>query len=98
MLIIRCDPSTGYFNPLLAHGEERAVQDAKTAGANGFIVVDLPPEEAVDFRNVCTREGMSYIPLIAPSTTDSRIKFLASIADSFIYVRRFLPFLSLEAT
>ncbi|BGP17870.1 hypothetical protein JCM10213_008333 [Rhodosporidiobolus nylandii] len=76
----------GYFNPLLAHGEERAVQDAKTAGANGFIVVDLPPEEAVDFRNVCTREGMSYIPLIAPSTTNDRIKFLASIADSFIYV------------
>ncbi|GAA6035602.1 hypothetical protein JCM8097_004924 [Rhodosporidiobolus ruineniae] len=76
----------GYFNPLLAHGEERAVQDAKTAGANGFIIVDLPPEEAVDFRNVCTREGMSYIPLIAPSTTDNRIKFLASIADSFIYV------------
>ncbi|GAA6020007.1 hypothetical protein JCM10207_006757 [Rhodosporidiobolus poonsookiae] len=76
----------GYFNPLLAHGEERAVQDAKTAGANGFIVVDLPPEEAVHFRDVCTREGMSYIPLIAPSTTDNRIKFLASIADSFIYV------------
>ncbi|GAA5833046.1 hypothetical protein JCM11251_006493 [Rhodosporidiobolus azoricus] len=76
----------GYFNPLLAHGEARAVQDAKLAGANGFIVVDLPPEEAVDFRNVCTKEGMSYVPLIAPSTTDKRIKFLASIADSFIYV------------
>ncbi|GAA5852234.1 hypothetical protein JCM8547_006706 [Rhodosporidiobolus lusitaniae] len=76
----------GYFNPLLAHGEQRAVQDAKAAGANGFIVVDLPPEEAVDFRNHCTSEGMSYIPLIAPSTSDNRIKFLASIADSFIYV------------
>ncbi|GAA5990310.1 hypothetical protein JCM11641_006393, partial [Rhodosporidiobolus odoratus] len=76
----------GYFNPLLAHGEERAVQDAKNAGANGFIIVDLPPEEAVHFRDVCTREGMSYIPLIAPSTTNNRIKFLASIADSFIYV------------
>lgn len=48
---------TGYFNPLLAHGEERAVQDAKEAGANGFIIVDLPPEEAVGFRQICTREG-----------------------------------------
>ncbi|GAA5990137.1 hypothetical protein JCM10908_005838 [Rhodotorula pacifica] len=76
----------GYFNPLLAHGEERAVQDAKVAGANGFIIVDLPPEEAVGFRKICTREGLSYVPLIAPSTSDNRIKFLASIADSFIYV------------
>jgi tryptophan synthase len=50
-------PETGYFNPLLAHGEERAVQDAKAAGANGFIIVDLPPEEAVGFRKICTREG-----------------------------------------
>ncbi|BGP33557.1 bifunctional tryptophan synthase trp1 [Rhodotorula toruloides] len=76
----------GYFNPLLAHGEEKAVQDAKSAGANGFIIVDLPPEEAVNFRKICTREGMSYVPLIAPSTSTERIKFLASIADSFIYV------------
>lgn len=48
--------SSGYFNPLLAHGEERAVKDAKIAGANGFIIVDLPPEEAVDFRKICTAE------------------------------------------
>jgi tryptophan synthase len=47
----------GYYNPLLAHGEEKAVRDAREAGANGFIVVDLPPEEAVDFRNCCTTEG-----------------------------------------
>jgi len=48
--------SSGYFNPLLAHGEGRAVKDAKIAGANGFIIVDLPPEEAVDFRKICTAE------------------------------------------
>lgn len=47
----------GYYNPLLAHGEEKAVVDAKEAGANGFIVVDLPPEEAIDFRQHCTRQG-----------------------------------------
>ncbi|KAL8277039.1 hypothetical protein RQP46_010573 [Phenoliferia psychrophenolica] len=76
----------GYFNPLLAHTELLAVRDAKAAGANGFIVVDLPPEEAANFRQICTSEGLSYVPLIAPSTSDSRIKFLASIADSFIYV------------
>jgi hypothetical protein len=46
----------GYYNPLLAYGEEKAVKDAREAGANGFIVVDLPPEEAVHFRDICTQE------------------------------------------
>ncbi|KAF8921028.1 bifunctional tryptophan synthase TRP1 [Mucidula mucida] len=76
----------GYYNPLLAYGEDKAIQDAYDAGANGFIMVDLPPEEAVTFRAKCTQSNISYVPLIAPSTTTSRIKFLASIADSFIYV------------
>ena len=47
----------GYYNPLLSYGEERILQDAKDAGVNGFIVVDLPPEEAVKFRNFCTKSG-----------------------------------------
>ncbi|KAG7448041.1 bifunctional tryptophan synthase TRP1 [Guyanagaster necrorhizus] len=76
----------GYYNPLLAYGEDKAIQDASEAGANGFIMVDLPPEEAITFREKCTKADLSYVPLIAPSTTLSRIKFLASIADSFIYV------------
>jgi len=45
----------GYYNPLLAYGEDKAIQDAKDAGANGFLVVDLPPEEAITFREKCTR-------------------------------------------
>ncbi|EJU05645.1 bifunctional tryptophan synthase TRP1 [Dacryopinax primogenitus] len=76
----------GYYNPLLSYGEEKAVQDAREAGANGFIMVDLPPEEAIRFRSICAKEGISYVPLVAPSTSLQRIKFLASIADSFIYV------------
>ncbi|KAF9265600.1 tryptophan synthetase [Marasmius fiardii PR-910] len=76
----------GYYNPILAYGEDRAIQDAKEAGANGFVMVDLPPEEALTFRDKCTKANLSYVPLIAPSTTLHRIKFLASIADSFIYV------------
>lgn len=63
---------TGYFNPLLAHGEERAVQDAKEAGANGFIIVDLPPEEAVEFRKICTREGCVPRGALSPSNRDRR--------------------------
>jgi tryptophan synthase alpha subunit len=44
---------SGYYNPILAYGEAKAIQDARAAGANGFIVVDLPPEEAVKFRKIC---------------------------------------------
>lgn len=76
----------GYYNPMLAYGEDKAIQDAREAGANGFIMVDLPPEEALNFRDKCTKADLSYVPLIAPSTSLHRIQFLSSIADSFIYV------------
>ncbi|KAL5356725.1 tryptophan synthase beta subunit-like PLP-dependent enzyme [Aspergillus floccosus] len=76
----------GYYNPLLCYGESKILADCKEAGVNGFIIVDLPPEEAVRFRNGCTRTGLSYVPLIAPSTTEERMKFLCGMADSFIYL------------
>ncbi|KAL7422815.1 bifunctional tryptophan synthase trp1 [Cryptotrichosporon argae] len=76
----------GYWNTVLAYGEQKAVEDAKAAGANGYLIVDLTPEDALQFRNTCTSSGLSFIPLVAPSTTIERVKFLASIADSFIYV------------
>ena len=76
----------GYYNPVYVYGEENLVRDAKEAGANGFIIVDLPPEEAVSFRDACTSAGLSFIPLVAPSTSPQRLKLLSSIADSFIYV------------
>ena len=47
----------GYYNPLIAYGEEKAVSDAEVAGANGYIMVDLPPEEALKFRNICASTG-----------------------------------------
>lgn len=53
----------GYYNPVLAHGEEKAIQDAREAGANGFIVVDLPPEEARAFRDKCTTAGYASSPV-----------------------------------
>lgn len=76
----------GYYNPLLRYGEDRMLKDCKAAGVNGFIMVDLPPEEAVRFRNNCTKAGLSYVPLIAPATSEKRMKLLCKIADSFIYV------------
>ena len=47
----------GYYNPMLSYGEERLLKDCREAGVNGFIVVDLPPEEAVSFRDFCTKGG-----------------------------------------
>ncbi|KAJ3100777.1 tryptophan synthetase [Phlyctochytrium planicorne] len=76
----------GYYNPFLIYGEQKLMEDCVAAGVSGFIVVDLPPEEAVRFRNLCNGSGLSYIPLIAPSTTDARMQLLAGVADSFIYV------------
>jgi tryptophan synthase len=52
----------GYYNPLLSYGEERMLQDSKEAGVNGFIMVDLPPEEAVRFRSLCTKAGYEALP------------------------------------
>ena len=46
---------TGYYNPLLAYGEDKSIHDASEAGANGFIIVDLPPEEAMSFRQKCSK-------------------------------------------
>lgn len=76
----------GYYNPMRSYGEERLLKDCKEAGVNGFIVVDLPPEEAITFRGFCTKSGLSYVPLIAPATTEARMKLLCKLADSFIYV------------
>ncbi|KAL2425365.1 Tryptophan synthase [Exophiala dermatitidis] len=76
----------GYYNPLLRYGEDRMLKDCREAGVNGFIMVDLPPEEAVRFRNNCAKAGLSYVPLIAPATSEKRMKLLCKIADSFIYV------------
>ncbi|KJR82118.1 tryptophan synthase [Sporothrix schenckii 1099-18] len=76
----------GYYNPLRAYGEEALVRDSKQSGVNGFIVVDLPPEEAVSFRKLVSSGGLSYVPLIAPATSDARMRILCQLADSFIYV------------
>ena len=58
---------------------------SKEYGADGFIVVDLPPEEGAVLAKCCNKYGLSNIPLIAPTTTDARIEHLAKTASTFIY-------------
>jgi len=75
----------GYVNSLIKYGEEKAVKDAKDAGANGFIVVDLPIEEEPNFFQACRTHSMSFVPLVAPTTREGRLPLLCGVADSFIY-------------
>jgi tryptophan synthase alpha chain len=76
----------GYVNPLLAYGVEQYVQDAKAAGADGFIIPDLPPEEAHFFAEVCAREQMALVFFAAPTSNSQRIDLVAREATGFIYV------------
>lgn len=75
----------GYYNPILAMGEARAAREAAAAGVDGFIVVDLPPEEAGSFVAECRANGLSYVPLVAPTTPEERVESVARTADSCIY-------------
>lgn len=75
----------GYYNPVLAYGERRTAARALDTGVDGFIVVDLPPEEAGDFLDACRAYGRRFIPLAAPTTPDARIPLLASVTDAFLY-------------
>jgi tryptophan synthase alpha chain len=74
-----------YFNPLLAYGLERLCTDAAAAGVDGFIVPDLPFEEAVEFQAQAKRHGLHYIYMLAPTSDDGRIRAVGGQAGGFIY-------------
>lgn len=75
----------GYYNPVLARGEAKTAADAAACGADGFIIVDLPPEEAGTFVAACRANDVSFVPLVAPTTSEARIEKLAAVADAFLY-------------
>jgi tryptophan synthase alpha subunit len=74
-----------YLNPVLAYGVERFAADASAAGADGLILVDLPVEEAAEAQAALARHGLDMVYLIAPTSTDERIKLICSRASGFIY-------------
>jgi tryptophan synthase alpha chain len=76
----------GSYNPILAYGLERFVQDAREAGAQGFIVPDLPPEEAGDLAQAAAAAGLAYIYFLAPTSNAARITHVTEQAQSFIYL------------
>ena len=75
----------GYYNPFYQYGLDNLCKETKEAGADGFIVVDLPPEEGVALAIECNKFGLSYVPLVAPVSTDERIALLCQSASTFLY-------------
>jgi tryptophan synthase alpha chain len=87
----------GYYNPMLAYGLEKFIRDAIEAGADGFIVPDLPPEEAGEFTSALHGASTTsekgpplgeapLIPMLAPTTPDERMEMIARNAKGFIYL------------
>ena len=75
----------GYLNTFLACGEESFILDAAAAGADGLIIVDLPPEESDATKALCKKSGLDLIYLLAPTSDDGRIAEVVSRASGFIY-------------
>lgn len=75
----------GYLNPVLSYGAERFCQDAAAAGADGVIMVDMPPEESQELAPYAAAAGLDLIRLIAPTTDDARLPGVLRAASGFIY-------------
>ncbi len=75
----------GYANPFMQFGWKRLLERAKTAGIDGYIVPDLPPEEAEEVRKKMNAAGQSLVYLVSPNTSPGRIALIAEKTTSFIY-------------
>ena len=74
-----------YYNPVFKYGEERFIADAKDAGVDGVIIPDLPPDEAGEFTRLAKNAAIASIFLLAPTSTEDRIKKVARASTGFIY-------------
>ena len=75
----------GYFNPIMAFGVNRFVDQARDAGVDGLIVVDLPPEEDAELREPAAAAGISVIRLATPTTDADRLPTVLTGASGFVY-------------
>ena len=75
----------GYYNPIYVYGGEKFIADALAAGADGVIVVDLPPEEDEELCLPALRAGLSFIRLATPTTDDIRLPTVLANTSGFVY-------------
>ncbi|MEM6971520.1 MAG: tryptophan synthase subunit alpha [Pseudomonadota bacterium] len=75
----------GYYNPIYSHGVERFLDDAKAAGVDALIVVDLPPEEDDELCLPARAKGIEFIRLATPTTDDRRLPAVVRNTGGFVY-------------
>ena len=75
----------GYFNPIYIYGVDRFLADAKAAGVDGLIVVDLPPEEDEELCLPTLKAGLNFIRLATPTTDDRRLPAVLANTSGFVY-------------
>lgn len=75
----------GYYNPIYSYGPERFAADARNAGADGLIIVDLPPEEAPELNRYLDEQGIHLIFLTTPTTDAKRLPMVLREAGGFLY-------------
>lgn len=75
----------GYLNPIYRVGLAEAARAAREAGADAFLVVDLPPEEAAQLTAPLSDEGLDFVALFTPTSADERVVAIASQASGFAY-------------
>jgi len=75
----------GYYNPIYIYGVDRFLADAKSAGVDGLIVVDLPPEEDAELCLPALKAGFNFIRLATPTTDDKRLPAVLANTSGFVY-------------
>jgi tryptophan synthase alpha chain len=75
----------GYYNPIYIYGVDKFLADAKTAGVDGLIVVDLPPEEDEELCIPALKSGLNFIRLATPTTDDKRLPAVLNNTSGFVY-------------
>ena len=74
-----------YFNPVFKYGSERFIRDASDANVDGLIIPDLPPDEAADFIKHARKANLDTIFLLAPTSTEDRIRIVTKASKGFLY-------------
>ena len=75
----------GYYNPIYIYGVDKFLTDAKSAGVDGLIIVDLPPEEDTELCLPAMRAGLNFIRLATPTTDDKRLPAVLANTSGFVY-------------
>ena len=75
----------GYYNPIYIHGVDRFLLDANSAGVDGLIIVDLPPEEDTELCLPAMKAGLNFIRLATPTTDDKRLPAVLANTSGFVY-------------